>query len=256
MWQRLKKKVSYEQAPNKINFSKNKPLNCNIPKQNFHSIPVFGKSQTFLPRRVYCVGANYRKHVLEMGLPGRENPFYFMKPADSIMPVCSDKFVNLPYPPKTNEFHHEVELVVVIGKEGKNISLNCAQQHIFGLAVGLDMTRRDLQKKLREKSQPWELAKAFDFSAPISKVHISDQITNIQDLKIDLQINGIIKQSSNTSNMIFSVNEIICDLSQYFTLFPGDLLFTGTPEGVGPVEKGDEIVAEIENLSALRVKII
>ena len=233
-----------------------KTLNCNIPKQNFHSISIFGKPESFIPRRIYCVGANYKKHVLEMGLPGRENPFYFMKPSDAIVPVNSDTFANLPYPLKTNDYHHEVELVVVIGKEGRNISVSSAHEYIFGVAVGLDMTRRDLQKKLRNKRQPWELAKAFDFSAPLGQVHIIEDIPNIQDLDIFLEVNGEVKQDSNTSNMIFSVNEIISDLSQFFSLVPGDLLFTGTPEGVGPVKKGDEIIAKVENLSSLRVKIV
>ena len=231
-------------------------MNCNTPRQNFHSISVFGKSETFIPRRIYCVGANYKKHVLEMGLPGRENPFYFMKPSDAIVPVHADNSASLPYPSKTKDFHYEVELVVVIGKGGSNINVNSAYKHIFGVAVGLDMTRRDLQKKLRDKRQPWELAKAFDFSAPIGQVHMMNDLPNIQDLDISLQVNGEVKQSSNTSNMIFSVNEIISDLSNFFTLEPGDLLFTGTPEGVGPVQKGDEINAQIENLSSLKVKII
>ena len=191
-----------------------------------------------------------------MGLPGRENPFYFMKPSDAIVPVHADKSASLPYPSKTKDFHHEVELVVVIGKGGSNINVNSAHKHIFGVAVGLDMTRRDLQKKLRDKRQPWELAKAFDFSAPIGQVHMMNELPNIQDLDISLQVNGEVKQSSNTSNMIFSVNEIISDLSNFFTLEPGDLLFTGTPEGVGPVQKGDEINAQIENLSSLKIKII
>ncbi|MFL2656266.1 MAG: fumarylacetoacetate hydrolase family protein [Burkholderiaceae bacterium] len=231
-------------------------MNCNITKQNFHSISIFEEAKSFIPRRIYCVGANYKKHVLEMGLPGRENPFYFMKPSDAIVPVSSDEFVNLPYPSMTNDLHHEIELVVVIGKEGNNIAFSDAQEYIFGVAVGLDMTRRDLQKKLRQKRQPWELAKAFDFSAPISQVHNIKQISNIQDLDISLELNGVVKQNSNTSNMIFSVNEIISDLSQFFTLAPGDLLFTGTPEGVGPVTKGDKIVARVQNLCPLKVKII
>lgn len=191
-----------------------------------------------------------------MGLPGRENPFYFMKPSDAIVPIHADKSASLPYPSKTKDFHHEVELVVVIGKGGSKINVNSAHKHIFGVAVGLDMTRRDLQKKLRDKRQPWELAKAFDFSAPIGQVHMMNELPNIQDLDISLQVNGEVKQSSNTSNMIFSVNEIISDLSNFFTLEPGDLLFTGTPEGVGPVQKGDEINAQIENLSSLKVNII
>ena len=146
--------------------------------------------------------------------------------------------------------------MVVIGKEGRDISPSSAHEYIFGVAVGLDMTRRDIQKKLREKKQPWELAKAFDCSAPLGQVHSIKQIKTIQDLNISLEINGSFKQNSNTSNMIFSVNEIISDLSRYFTLAPGDLLFTGTPEGVGPVKRGDKVVAKIEDLSPLRVKII
>lgn len=191
-----------------------------------------------------------------MGLPGREKPFYFMKPSDAIIPTLTNCFVDLPYPSETADFHHEVELVVVIGKEGKNIPIESAQNHIFGLAVGLDMTRRDLQKQLREKKQPWELAKAFDFSAPLGQVYEINQIENIQDLDISLEINGIIKQKSNTSNMIFSANEIISDLSNYFLLVPGDLIFTGTPEGVGPVIKGDNISAQIGNLGSLKVNVV
>ena len=231
-------------------------LHCNIPKNNFHLLSVFGSSENFYPRRIYCVGANYLKHVSEMGLPGREKPFYFMKPSDSVIQTSREKIINLPYPTETNDFHHEVELVIVIGKEGRNITVESAKEFIFGTAVGLDMTKRDLQKKLREKKQPWELSKAFDFSAPIGLLHPFDQKKDLLDLEISLELNGVIKQKSDTSKMIFSVDQIISDLSKYSKLYPGDLLFTGTPEGVGPVERGDRIFAEIKGLSPMNIKIV
>ncbi len=191
-----------------------------------------------------------------MGLPGRESPFYFMKPSDAVISISPNKVFHLPFPPATIDFHHEVELVIIIGKEGHNISVENAKNFIFGLAVGLDMTRRDLQNKLREKKQPWELSKSFDFSAPIGLVHTFENNVDLQNLNISLELNGIVKQKSNTSNMIFSVQEIISDLSKYFTLRSGDLLFTGTPEGVGPVNRGDIISANVAGLSSLKVKLI
>ena len=231
-------------------------MNCNIPEHNFHSISVYGLKEAFFPRRIFCVGANYSKHVQEMGLPGRENPFYFMKPSESIVQSPPSEVAKIPFPNNTDDYHHEVELVVVIGKEGSNIAVESAHESIFGLAVGLDMTKRDLQKKLREKKQPWEISKSFDYSAPLGLIHPFDIDFCTSNLEISLKVNGVTKQKSNTSNMIFSVNEIISNLSEFFRLQPGDLIYTGTPEGVGSVFRGDVLSAEISGLSKLEVEII
>ncbi len=212
----------------------------------------------YRPSRVFCVGANYKKHVEEMGLPGRESPFYFMKPREALIQGNGSSVVDVDYPSQTKELDYEVELVVLVGKYGAMVPQEKALEFVSGLGVGIDFTRRDIQRKLRDKNQPWELSKAFEQSAPlgpfISPEKISSSILSLE-LDISLSVNGKIKQQANTRDMIFSVSEIISDLSTFFTLLPGDLIFTGTPEGVGPVFPGDVLEAKIAELPCLSVAI-
>ncbi|WP_373753844.1 fumarylacetoacetate hydrolase family protein [Neisseria weixii] len=220
------------------------------------ALPVAGSSDKYSVRRVYCVGRNYAEHAREMGSdPDREPPFFFCKPNDcqSIVPVAANEIVDLPYPGLTSNYHYEVELVVAIGRGGRNIRAEDAQAHIFGYAVGLDMTRRDLQAQMRETGRPWEIGKAFDFSAPIGELHRISETGVLSDAAIELSVNGEIKQSSNINHLTWSVAETIAKLSELFALQPGDLIFTGTPEGVGAVVKGDTIRAKVEGLTSITV---
>lgn len=222
-------------------------------------LPIVGTDDLFPVRRVYCVGRNYAAHAREMGFdPDREPPFFFCKPNDdaSVVPVSAGATVNIPYPTQTNNYHFEAELVVVIGKGGCNITVDDAPSHIFGYAVGLDMTRRDLQMKMREQGRPWEIGKAFDFSAPIGPVRRLADVGEINHGAITLSVNGQTKQSSDLKNLIWSVNEVIANLSTLFALQPGDVIFTGTPEGVGAVQRGDAISVTIDGFEALSVKIV
>lgn len=221
-------------------------------------LSIHNSDNLFPVRRVYCVGRNYAAHAREMGGdPSREPPFFFCKPSDSasIVAVLPNQTATLPYPSKTQNYHYEVELVVAIGKGGQNIQVQDATQHIFGYAVGLDMTRRDLQAKMREAGRPWEIGKAFDFSAPIGALHRIQDIDNLETATIELSVNDHIKQQSQLSHMIWSVAETISKLSELFTLQAGDLIFTGTPEGVGAVCRGDVIKAYIEGLTAITVQV-
>ncbi len=221
-------------------------------------LPVVGSSDLYPVRRVYCVGRNYAAHAREMGFdPDREPPFFFCKPNDpeSIVPVPVGQTVTLPYPPQTDNYHYEIELVVAIGKGGKDIPVAQAAEHIFGYAVGLDMTRRDLQMKMREMGRPWEIGKAFDYSAPVGALHPLDAIGEINQGQIMLQVNGDTRQCSDLTHLIWSVSEIIANLSTLFELQPGDLIFTGTPEGVGAVHPGETMNARIYGLSPITVKI-
>ena len=215
-------------------------------------------NEEYRPSRVFCVGANYKKHVEEMGLPGRESPFYFMKPREALIQGNGSSVVDVDYPSQTKELDYEVELVVLVGKYGAMVPKEKALEFVSGLGVGIDFTRRDIQRKLRDKNQPWELSKAFEQSAPvgpfISPENLSSSITSLE-LDISLSVNGKTKQQANTREMIFSVSEIISDLSAFFTLLPGDLIFTGTPEGVGPVFPGDVLEAKISELPCLSVAI-
>lgn len=218
---------------------------------------IHGSEQKFPVRRVYCVGRNYAAHAREMGFdPDREPPFFFCKPNDlqSIIPVDRDP-VDIPYPALTENYHYEVELVVAIAKDAKNVSVEDAVNYIYGYAVGLDMTRRDLQMAMREKGRPWEVGKAFDFSAPIGPIHPIAEIGEINDANIHLTVNEVTKQQSNISHLIWSVAETIANLSTLFELKAGDLIFTGTPEGVGAVVRGDVMRAEVMGLTGITVNI-
>lgn len=216
--------------------------------------PVAGSEDTFPVHRIYCVGRNYAAHAREMGYnPEREPPFFFCKPADAIVPAPAGASTAVGFPPATSNYHHEIELVVAIGKAGKNIAEKHAHGHIWGYAVGLDMTRRDLQSALREKGQPWELAKAFDQSAPIAPLYPVSRIGHPKAGCIWLKVNGELRQEGRIEQMIWSVTETISHLSRYFELQPGDLIFTGTPAGVGPVVAGDVLLGGIDGLGEIAV---
>ena len=221
-------------------------------------LPVAGKDELFPVRRVYCVGRNYAAHAREMGFdPDREPPFFFCKPNDpeSIVPVPANEAVTIPYPTLTNNYHYEIELVVAIGKDGKDISVEEAASYIYGYAVGLDMTRRDLQIAQREKGRPWEVGKAFDYSAPIGLIHALADVGEVNTGDIHLTVNGKTVQRSDLTHLIWNVAETIANLSTLFELKAGDLIFTGTPEGVGAVVRGDEMRADIAGLTGITVKV-
>ena len=257
------------------------------------SVAIKNSTTLFPVHRIYCVGRNYAAHAREMGAdPNREPPFFFCKPADAVWPadapadssndspvgadettanaettalqggrakdalcaVADDDTPSLPYPSATTNLHHEIELVIAIGKAGREISAAQATEHIFGYAVGLDMTRRDLQNRLKDKGHPWETGKAFDRSAPISRITPVAQCGHPTSGRIWLKVNQQLKQQGDLADMIWSVPEIISHLSGYFELRAGDLIFTGTPEGVGPVKSGDVITAGAEGIAEIAVR--
>ena len=207
--------------------------------------------------RIWCVGRNYRAHALEMGAdPDREPPFFFAKPATALVAATAiDAAVVMAYPPATSELHHEVELVVAIGKGGSNIAVADACDHIAGYAVGLDMTRRGVQRAAKAKGRPWALAKGFDQSAPIAPLVAAADWSISAGKAIQLRVNGEVRQASSLGKLIWSVAEVIAQLSAQVALLPGDLIFTGTPAGVGPVEQGDVLRAEIDGLPTLTVRV-
>jgi len=217
------------------------------------SLPINGSSERFPVHRIYCVGRNYADHAREMGgNPEREPPFFFAKPADAIVESGNP----VPYPPRTENLHHEIELVVAIGREGKNIPLDEADAYIFGYAVGNDLTRRDLQFKSRDAGRPWDTAKGFDHSAPITAIHRIEETGVLEHGEIWLTVNDEKRQTSNLDQMIWSVPEIIAELSQLYTLKQGDLIFTGTPSGVGPLVSGDVVEGGVELLGTLRFTVV
>lgn len=216
-------------------------------------LPIKGSNQLFPIRRIYCVGRNYADHALEMGGdPSREPPFFFQKNPDNILPEGQD----FPYPSQTDDVHFEVEMVIALGKGGSNISQADALDHVFGYAIGLDMTRRDLQAEAKEQRRPWEAAKAFEKSAPCGEIVPVDQSGHISSSAIHLDVNGQSRQSGNVNQMIWKTPEIIAYLSNLFILAPGDLIFTGTPAGVGSVQRGDVMVAQLENVGDLKVTVV
>jgi 2-keto-4-pentenoate hydratase/2-oxohepta-3-ene-1,7-dioic acid hydratase in catechol pathway len=220
------------------------------------SVPVLGSSARFPVHRIYCVGRNYEEHAKEMGFTGREPPFFFLKPADALVVVNAGETGAMPYPSLTQNLHHEIELVVAIGTGGRNIKAADAYQHIFGFAVGLDMTRRDLQRAMGDEKKPWEIGKSFDKSAPIGPLHLVGQTGHFTQGGIWLKVNGQTKQNANLNQMIWSVAEQISKLSEAFELMPGDIIYSGTPENVGPVVRGDVIECHIDGLPNLSVKIV
>ena len=231
-------------------------MNYVIPPAPVVSLPIVGSDQRFPIRRVYCVGRNYVEHAQEMGFSGREAPFFFMKPADAVIACPRDATTEIAYPSLTKNYHHEVELVVAIGGRGRNVAAADAARLIYGYALGLDMTRRDLQTALRAKGQPWELAKAFDQSAPIGPLYPVSRIGHPQAGSIWLTVNDEQRQMGRIEHMIWSVTETISHLSRYFELKPGDLIFTGTPAGVGPIVAGDVLRGGIDGLGEIAVQCV
>jgi len=228
-----------------------------FPPPPVTTLPVAGSTEQFPVRRVYCVGRNYAAHAREMGFdPDREPPFFFCKPADAVVAVPYGTTLDLPYPTETSNLHYEIELVAAIGKAGAYIPVEHALEHVWGYAVGLDMTRRDLQIQMREVGRPWEIGKAFDQSAPTAPLHKASEVGHFEKGGIWLKVNGQDKQRSDTSKLIWSVAETVAYLSKYFRLEPGDLIFTGTPEGVGPVVKGDMMEGGVDGLGTLNVRMV
>lgn len=214
------------------------------------------ESNDFFPvGRIHCVGRNYPSHAQEMGSSGREPPFFFAKFADALVSIPSGHCARIAYPPRTSDFHHEVELVVAIGEMGCNISQERALRHVYGYAVGVDLTRRSLQSELKKRGQPWEMAKSFDQSAPVGPIHRIETVEEIGDSAIWLRVNGEMRQSGRISEMIWTVPEIIAELSTYLLLRPGDLIFTGTPSGVGSLLSGDNVAAGIDRLGEIMFEV-
>ena len=220
------------------------------------SVAVVGTSDRFPVNRVYCVGRNYEEHAKEMGFTGREPPFFFLKPADAIVAVEPGSTGGMPYPSLTKNLHHEIELVVAIGTGGKNIKAADAQKHIYGYAVGLDMTRRDLQGEMKKQGRPWCIGKAFDHSAPIGPITPAAQAGDVVNAEIYLLVNGKDRQRSHVSKLIWNIGETIEHLSAAWELQPGDLIYTGTPEGVAAVEAGDTLVGGVAGLGTLSVTVV
>ncbi|AZY52982.1 fumarylacetoacetate hydrolase family protein [Bordetella avium] len=227
-----------------------------IPPMPTVSVPVAGSNAQFPVRRVYCVGRNYAEHAKEMGFTGREDPFFFNKPADTVLSVADGETGEMPYPPRSSNLHYEMELVVALAKGGRDIPVDQAGDCVWGYALGLDMTRRDLQGDAKKQGRPWEVGKAFDLSAPIGPIHPRSVVGTLEKAAIWLDVNGERKQSSDISQMIWNIPETIAYLSTLFELHAGDLIFTGTPEGVGAVVKGDEIIGGVDGLGELRLRII
>ena len=211
-------------------------------------VPVVGTDQVFPVRRIYCVGRNYADHVVEMGgNPDRDFPFFFSKPADALWLDGG----TVPFPPRTENFHFEMELVVAIGKEAVNVSVESALDHIFGYAAGVDLTRRDLQAWAKENGRPWDMAKSFDHSAPVTPLRAALEIGHPESGRIELSVNGETKQDGDLAQQVWKVPEIVANLSTFIQLKPGDLIMTGTPAGVGPLVGGDVVRGSIEGIGAL-----
>ena len=220
-------------------------------------IPVVGSAKLFPARRVYCIGRNYAAHTREMGgNPDREPPFFFMKPGDGVQVVTGGKLGRHSYPPETSDYHHELELVAVLKKGGRNILEADALSHVFGYAVGLDMTRRDRQGEAKKLQRPWEVGKSGDNSAIVGPITTVAKAGNILYAPLELTVNGNVRQKATTADMIWSLAEQIMVLSQFFTLAAGDIIMTGTPDGVNAVVKGDVMEGRIGMLQPIRVRVV
>jgi len=231
-------------------------MNTVFPPAPIVTVPVVGTSAQFPVHRIYCVGRNYAEHAQEMGHTGREPPFFFMKPADAVLLAAPGSVTPLPYPSLTRNLHHEIELVVAIGTGGKNIAVAQAEKHIFGYAVGLDMTRRDLQNEMKAQGRPWCIGKGFDHSAPIGPITPKDAAGDITHAAISLQVNQAVRQNSTVEQLIWNIAETIAQLSAAWELQPGDLIYTGTPAGVGAVVPGDTLKGSISGLTDIELKVI
>ena len=223
-----------------------------LPPPAVVSVPVVGSTERFPVARILCVGRNYEAHAREMGKdPTRDKPFFFMKPADAIVPDGA----SVPYPPLTSNFHYEIELVLAIGKGGRNIAEENALDHIWGYAVGIDLTRRDLQQVAKDNGHPWEWGKAFDQSAPMAAIHPASKVGHISKGRIWLSVNGTVKQDQDIADLIWSIPEIVSICSKSMELKPGDLIMTGTPSGVGSIKPGDKVVGGIDGLGEIAITI-
>jgi 2-keto-4-pentenoate hydratase/2-oxohepta-3-ene-1,7-dioic acid hydratase in catechol pathway len=221
------------------------------------AVPIFSSEQLFPIRRIYCIGRNYAAHAREMGSdPERDPPFFFQKPRDAVQYAAPGTVLDHAYPTLTNNYHHEVELVAVLQKGGSNIPAAEALDCIFGYAVGLDMTRRDLQRAMGDAKKPWEIGKAFDHAAPIGPIVPASRTGHLKAGRIALSVNGKIRQQDDLSSMSWGVAEQIAKLSEAFRLEAGDIIFSGTPENVGPVLRGDVLAGEIEGLPDLSIRIV
>ena len=219
-----------------------------VPAPAVPSVAVAGSPSRFPVRRIFCVGRNYPEHVREMGGdPSREPPIFFTKPPDAVVPSGQD----VPYPPRTSNLHHEIELVVAIGRGGGAVPAASALEHVFGYAVGNDLTRRDLQAEAKKRGAPWDMAKGFDASAPITDIHPAARRGHPANGRIWLEVNGVLRQEADLADMIWSVPEVVAELSTYCRLCPGDLIFTGTPAGVGALVAGDHVRGGIDGLAIL-----
>lgn len=227
-----------------------------LPQVDAPSVAITGQQQRFPVHRVYCVGRNYADHAKEMGHSGREPPFFFFKPADALFNVAQGATADWPYPSLTSDLHHEVELVVAIGKAGENISVQEAHRHIWGYAIGLDMTRRDIQAQMKKEGKPWCIAKGFDHAAPIGPLMPIETTGEITSGPISLKVNGEVRQSGDLSDLIWNINEVIAHISKAWALKPGDLIYTGTPAGVGQVKRGDVLTAQATKVGSFSVRIV
>jgi fumarylpyruvate hydrolase len=215
-------------------------------------VAIAGSGERFPLRRVFCVGRNYAAHAREMGNdPDREPPFFFMKPADAVVPAAGI----LPYPPATKDMHHEVEMVVALGKGGANVAAADALSLVWGYGIGLDLTRRDLQAVAKEMSRPWDMAKGFDASAPCSELHPVSEVGHPSNARIWLEVNGTIKQEGKLDEMIWPVADVIAHLSRFVTLMPGDVIFSGTPSGVGPLAPGDRVRGGLDGVAQFQLEV-
>ena len=223
-----------------------------FPVPEVPKVPIVGTELAYAVRRIYCVGRNYREHTREMGFdPERDPPFFFAKPADAVV----HSGATIPYALATRNLHHEIELVVAIGKQGVKIPRETALDHVYGYAVGIDLTRRDLQLAARDKGRPWDVGKGFDQSAPMSGLHRAVDIGHPASGSIWLDVNGTRRQSADVAELIWPVPDVIAFLSELFVLEPGDLIYTGTPAGVGPLEPGDRIRGAVEGVDEISLTI-
>jgi len=230
-------------------------MNTIFPAPAPVAVLVHGEAALFPVHRIYCVGRNYEEHAKEMGFSGREAPFFFLKPTDALVFVADGETGRMPYPSLTQNLHHEIELVVAIGKGGRDIPASEAMSHVYGYAVGLDMTRRDLQGEMKKQGRPWCIGKGFDHSAPMGPITKAAEAGLVEQAEIRLDINGQSRQKSSTEQLMWKIPEIIEHLSAAWELQPGDLIFTGTPEGVGAVKSGDLMVGAVAGLGELKIQI-
>jgi fumarylpyruvate hydrolase len=221
------------------------------------TIPIVGETDVFPVRRIYCIGRNYAAHAIERGSdPSREPPFFFQKPTDAIQNVAVGQVADHPYPSLTKNYHHEVELVAALKSGGTDIPAEAALDHVYGYALGLDMTRRDLQNGMAAEKKPWEIGKSFDHAAVLGPIHPVGKVGHLTKGAISLAVNGTVRQNSNLEKMIWSVAEQIAKLSEAFELKAGDIIYSGTPENVGPVVKGDVLLCRLDGLSDMSIRIV